>query len=140
VLFPGDEARRAYVYLDDDGKPSMVSVLDAPSHWQRADGIRTGLTLAELVLRNGAPVTFMGFDWDYGGGITNWNGGRLQRDPPAGAVQLCPPVIEDNASLDDYPAGESEFDSTNAWVIAHPPTVCEFSVNLAPSPASEPAP
>lgn len=85
------------------------------------------------------PIGFLGFDWDYGGAITNWNNGRLHRDPPLGAVQLCPPETDATAES-GYPSGDAEFDSGNAWVVAHPPTVCEFSVDLAPPPASEPAP
>lgn len=49
VLFPEDATRRLHVYLDDAGKPSMARVLDRESTWQRRDGIRMGLTLAELV-------------------------------------------------------------------------------------------
>ena len=131
VLFPDDPARRGHVYLDDDGRPTMVRVLDASSRWQRADGIRMGLTLAELAQRNGAPVGFMGFDWDYGGGITDWNGGTFARDPPLGMVTLCPPTVDDPGA--DYPAGDAQFDSNHAWVVAHPPVVCGFSVSL-PAP------
>jgi hypothetical protein len=131
ILYPDDPTRRVYVYLDEaDGQPSTLRVMDPESRWQRADGIRMGVTLAELVQRNGASVTFMGFDWDYGGGITDWNDGAFDRDPPMGHVTLCPPSVE-NAG-DDYPAGDAEFTSDNAWVVAHPPTVCEFSVNLSP--------
>jgi hypothetical protein len=132
ILFPDDATRRLYVYLDDAGAhPVAGRVLDPESHWQRADGVRTGLTLAELAKRNGAPVKFMGFDWDYGGNVIGWNGGRLERDPPLGAVTLCPPDTE-AASAPDYPSGDAEFDSANAWVVAHPPTVCAFSVNFQP--------
>ena len=133
LLYPDDASRRIHVYLDDAGKPSTARLLDTESTWQREDGIRMGMTLAELVEKNGAPIGFLGFDWDYGGGITNWNGGRLQRDPPLGPVQLCPPETDATAEP-GYPAGDAEFDSGNAWVVAHPPTVCEFSVNLTPWP------
>jgi hypothetical protein len=133
VLFPEDATRRLHVYLDGAGAPEMARVLDRESGWQRTDGIRMGLTLTELARRNGAPVGFMGFDWDYGGAITNWNRGRLQRDPPLGSAQLCPPETEASAEP-GYPAGDTEFDSNHPWVLAHPPLVCEFSVNLAPEP------
>jgi hypothetical protein len=139
LLFPDDATRRVYVYLDDDGRPALARVLDRESTWRRIDGVHTGLTLAELAQRNGAPVGFMGFDWDYGGVVTDWHGGRLQRDPPLGGMQLCPPETEATAEP-GYPAGDGEFDSTNPWVVAHPPVVCAFDLNLAPPPASETAP
>jgi hypothetical protein len=134
ILFPDDPARRVHVYLDDAGKrPSLLRVLDRESRWQRSDGIRMGRTLAELAARNGAPVGFTGFDWDYGGGCCDWHGGRLERDPPTGGMTLCPP--ETAATADpDYPMGDAQFDSTHPWVVAHPPAVCEFGVVLDPPP------
>lgn len=131
VLFPGDPTRRVYLYVDEaSGGPGAARVLDRESAWERADGIRMGLTLAELAARNGAPVGFVGFDWDYGGGVTGFNGGKLQDHAGSGAIVLCPPEGE-FADMEGYPSGDSEFDSTNAWVVAHPPVVCEFSVDLA---------
>lgn len=32
------------------------------------------MTLAELVKRNGAPISFYGLDWDYGGSVQDWHG------------------------------------------------------------------
>jgi hypothetical protein len=133
-LYPDDPARRVYVYLDDaTHRPVLLRVLDTESKWQRGDGIRMGRTLAELAERNGAPVGFTGFDWDYGGSCCDWHGGKLERDPPTGGMTLCPPEVD--AAVDpDYPMGDAQFDSTNTWVVAHPPTVCEFSLALEPSP------
>jgi hypothetical protein len=133
-VYPDDPKRRLYVYLDDaTHRPVLLRVLDVESTWQRGDGIRMGRTLAELAERNGKPVGFTGFDWDYGGGCCDWHGGRLERDPPTGGMTLCPP--ETDAAVDpDYPMGDAQFDSTNAWVVAHPPSVCEFSLALEPRP------
>jgi hypothetical protein len=134
LAYPDDPKRRLYVYLDDaTARPVMLRVLDVESTWQRGDGIRMGRTLAELAERNGKPVGFTGFDWDYGGGCCDWHGGRLERDPPTGGMTLCPPPV-DAATDPDYPMGDAQFDSTNAWVVAHPPSVCEFSLAFEPSP------
>ena len=145
ILFPDDPARRLYVYLDEAGaRPESVRVLDPESRWQRADGLRMGLPLDELVRRNGAPVRFLGFDWDYGGSVIGWSGGTFEHDPPAGHVTLCPaPGVEnvpDDGLPADYPLGDAEFDSNNAWVVAHPPTVCEFGADLAPAAAGPATP
>ena len=133
-LYPHDPARRIHVYLDDaTGRPPMLRLLDRESRWQRADGIRMGRTLAELAARNGAPVGFTGFDWDYGGSCCDWNGGTLERDPPTGGMTLCPPQV-DAVADPDYPMGDAQFDSNHPWVVAHPPMVCEFSLVLEPHP------
>ena len=64
-------------------------------------------------IRFGKPIRFSGLDWDYGGVITDWNGGRL-------AAKDGDPVIrharlDRNAQAstveDAYPSGDSEFSS-----------------------------
>jgi hypothetical protein len=46
--------------------------------WHTAAGVRIGNTLPELERLAGAPVTFSGFGWDFGGGAS-WEeeGGRM---------------------------------------------------------------
>jgi hypothetical protein len=133
VLFPGDPTRKLGVYLDESGEhPDTLVAWDKSTHWTRADGVRVGMTIAELQALNGRAFGFLGFDWDYGGMVSDWRGGRL--DPgatPHGSVTLCPP---DNPP-GDYPVGDSEFESDDARLRDAMPTVCEFSV-LLPKPAA----
>jgi hypothetical protein len=133
VLFPGDPTRKLEVYLDESGEhPDTLVAWDKSTHWTRADDVRVGMTTAELQALNGKAFGFLGFDWDYGGTVSDWRGGRL--DPgatPHGSVTLCPP---DN-SPEDYPVGDSEFESDDARLRDAMPTVCEFSV-LLPKPAA----
>ena len=138
-LFPGDSTRRMVIQFDDTGRPVEALVFHPDARWQRADGVRVGLKLTELAERNEAPISFMGFSFDNFSSVTGWNGGRLQHDPPLGEVRLCAP---DSAQSTDpgYPGDEVEYGSTLPWVAEHPPTVCGFTVNLSPLPASEPAP
>jgi hypothetical protein len=70
VIFPGGE-----VNLRD-----LQITIDAPdtTWYGRGTGIRIGTTLEELNALNGNPFELMGFDWDYGGVITDWRGGSLQ--------------------------------------------------------------
>jgi hypothetical protein len=133
ILFPDDPARMAYVYLDDAGKAASARVIDdtGRSRWRREDGIRAGATLEELVARNGQPIRFMGFDWDYGGGVIGWNGGTLERDPPLGGVTLCASCLVE--ADDCYPLGDGEFDSATAKLDNARVAVCDFDVNLAPA-------
>lgn len=114
ILFPDDPSRRAYLYFEDAAQRrglSLVRVLDQPSRWHFQDGIAVGMPLAELVARNGRPVRFFGLDWDYGGGVIGWNGGRLEPAPDAPqrrSIGLSTrPDIGDAA----YPMGDGEFSS-----------------------------
>lgn len=117
LLFPDDPARRLRVMLDGEDADARVKLLeleDAGTRWQLEHGLRPGLTLAQLVAANTAPLSFYGFAWDYGGSVHDWHGGRLAN--PVGAasyhhVELAP---VDPAALDGLPQGDSSFRSDDA--------------------------
>jgi hypothetical protein len=115
VLFPDDPARRAYLhFLDAENLQglAMVRVVDSQSTWTLGNDIRMGTTLADLVARNGAPIEFSGFGWDYGGAIGGFRGGKLEpRDGawPRPAFRLSPrDGMDPNAKL---PLGDGTFSS-----------------------------
>lgn len=134
VLYPRDASRRVEIYPDDRGvHPASLSVGDAAT-WARADGVRIGLTTAELARLNGGAFVFSGFGWDYGGAVTDWKGGRLAHGGRfVGPVQLCPP--ED--APPGYPEGDGEFESTSPILASHPARVCRFGVDVATPQAVE---
>ena len=81
VLFPNDPMRRAMLYFADEDNLKqlmMVRIVDDESTWTIGDGLRMGTTLAELVAKNGAPIEFSGFGWDYGGAVASFRGGALE--------------------------------------------------------------
>ncbi|MGH8060467.1 MAG: hypothetical protein ACREO7_00420 [Pseudoxanthomonas sp.] len=115
LLFPDDPSRRATVYFQDPQNLlglAMVSIDEDRSEWKLASGVGIGMSLAGLRRINGKPFTFSGFDWDYGGTIIDWHGGKLA---PAGneavfaRIQLRMPQgdVGDKA----YPQGDSRFSS-----------------------------
>lgn len=78
VLFPGD-SDELFIELGDDKQPARARFSDPRSGWHdAATGLTIGTTLAELHEMNGRPFTFTGFGWDYGGTVSNWNGGHLE--------------------------------------------------------------
>ncbi|MEP6632720.1 MAG: hypothetical protein ABJA62_00775 [Luteimonas sp.] len=115
-LFAKDSTRHAYVYFQDERSLhglSMVSVDGAGSRWTLDNGVRIGMTMAELVKRNAAPIVFTGFDWDYGGYVSDWSNGKLapeDSDPIARGVRLQV-RLDSNGSTDGAPSGDSEFRS-----------------------------
>lgn len=133
-LYPDDAERSIEVWLNEAGRPQALFVRGAKSIWVRADGMRLGMTSTELQAKNGRPFKFFGFEWDYGGAISDWGGGALAVDGTTrGPVVLCPPEPYPK----DYPVGDSEFPSDDPRVLASPAVVCEFGVNLdfaAPAP------
>lgn len=128
ILYPDDPAKRVYVYLDDKGQPEVLRILDQESTWKRSDGIQMGLGLDELAKRNGKPIEFSGFGWDYGGNISSWNDGAMEKQLADGGFGLCPPEFPNDESPPGYPIGEATFSSALPVVIANPPVVCTFAV------------
>lgn len=126
-LYPNDEARTVEVWLNESGRPQALYVRGSKSVWTRVDGVRLGLNSRELQAMNGRPFKFFGFEWDYGGSISDWGGGKLAVEGGTrGPVVLCAP----DPYPTDYPAGDSEFPSDDARMVANPAIVCEFGVNL----------
>ncbi|HYM86149.1 MAG TPA: hypothetical protein VET30_05375, partial [Pseudoxanthomonas sp.] len=115
VLFPDDPTRRATLYFQDQENLrslSMVSVDEAASQWKLASGIGIGTSLAELQQHNGKPFTFSGFDWDYGGTITDWHGGKLQpANDNAVSERMQLRMPEGGSGNKPYPMGDSGFAS-----------------------------
>jgi len=59
---------------------AFVRTTTAGGHWRTARGVRMGTTLPELVQLAGKVLTFSGFGWDYGGGLS-WS-------EPTGSIAL----------------------------------------------------
>ena len=80
VLFADDPTRRFELDLLNDGGVDRIAgirIVDMGTRWHDANGLHTGMTLDELVAKNGKPIRFSGLDWDYGGTVQDWNGGTL---------------------------------------------------------------
>jgi hypothetical protein len=117
VLFADDPARRAEIFPQDDANLrgiATIRVSGTQSRWQLDNGVHLGMTLAELVAANGKPVSFSGLDWDYGGGISDWHGGRLA-PTDSGTVFVAVGLTHgDLGESDSIPLGDSEFRSDDA--------------------------
>ncbi len=116
TLFPTDPGRRAYVYYQDQDKLrqlSMVSISDDASLWHTAQGVRIGMPLSGLVAINAGPFELLGFDWDYGGQVTDWLGGKLASaaDAPRLHVQLRHGALPKNVAYSSLPIGDRTFRS-----------------------------
>lgn len=137
VIYRDDPTRRAYVYFVDgkpEGKLSAIYVRDPESRWRGPLDLRIGMSSVDLEQLNGRPFRFLGFDWDYGGYVSNWSEGVLATAliaPGHLAVRLGPPPLaEGEERALDYPSGDGEFPSDLPSVRAQPPVVDEFGVGF----------
>lgn len=70
------------VYWQDKkfhNKISRVECTKANSPYHTSDDLKIGSSLNDVVKANKAFITFYGFGWDYGGAITNYNKGNLEK-------------------------------------------------------------
>ncbi len=117
VVFPGDSRKRLELVLDADNPDAPIRELrvrSPDSLWHADSGLRAGMTLAELVALNGAPVSFYGLEWDYGGTVQDWHGGRLANavgNPLFNRVTLAARKDAGDAAL---PMGDTTFRSDDA--------------------------
>ncbi len=104
--------------------------------WHTPDGVTFGTNLKVLEKLNGRKFKLNGFDWGYGGLITSWEGGRLEKlsnicggltirlDPPPGAPS------EERTRLLEQVEGDEEFWSSDAAMQALNPVVDFMSVSF----------
>ena len=130
IIFPNDPEKKLMIYTDESNThPGSLLVDEATSKWHLANSIKMGSDSTALHALNQKAFTFYGFYWDYGGVITDWNGGAMGKKTADGLhinIHLCPP---ENPKLpDNYLSGDGTFNSDNPWAIKFPPVVCKLGV------------
>ena len=122
VAFPDDPAKRLELLLDADNKDAPIQelrVTGTESKWHDATGLRPGMTLAELVKLNGAPVSFYGLAWDYGGTVQDWHGGKLANAVGKPLFRRVTLTARTGADGNALPQGDATFRSDDPkWVNA----------------------
>lgn len=82
-------------------------------NWKTKEGITIGTTLKTLESLNVEPFILLGLGWDYGGTITNWNNGKLQKNILLQHFYIQLSNTELNSSIKKV-LGDIEFKSSNA--------------------------
>lgn len=122
VVFPKDPRKRLELVQDADNPDAPITELrvsDPASQWHDANGLHPGMTLAELVALNGAPVSFYGLGWDYGGAVQDWHGGKLANAVDAATFHRVALVTRKDAGDASVPEGDGSFRSDDS----HYPTM-----------------
>ena len=132
VLFPKARDRRIEVAFSDDKamRASGLTLRDAgkPSLWN-INGVTVGSSLAEVQKANGKPFLVSGFEWDYGGFVTDWKGGALGRPLEGGCTMTI--RFGKKASAPKSLSGDGvKAASDNATLVKWAPVVTEIGVNF----------
>jgi hypothetical protein len=132
VLYPSDpKARLEIIWSDEKSRRGPTIRAKDQSAWATANGIRIGTALADVEKMNGKPFKLSGFDWDYGGKVTDWQGGALGKPQPGGCVigvEFVHPEDSPEANLTKV-TGEGEFRSDNADMRAVEPYVAAVTIS-----------
>ena len=132
VLFPKARDRRIEVSFTDDkaGRASGLALRDAgkTSLWNVA-GITIGSSLADVQKANGKPFLVSGFEWDYGGFVTDWKGGTLSR-PLQGGCRITIRFGGKTGAPRSLSGDGVKAASDNAALVKWAPVVTEIGVNF----------
>lgn len=98
AIYPNDPARRIEVsFRNEEERTGLMSVTlrEDASRWIGPGGLKMGDSLEAVEAANGKPFNVSGFAWDYGGFVTEWNGGKLDlADGCIISVRLAPEAVD----------------------------------------------
>lgn len=126
ILYPGtpNEIEIIWETAASEGKPAFIRIGKDSTQWRTPDGITVGTSLEKLEEINGKPFKFYGFDWDYGGLVTNWNEGKLTSNL---VIALVPQNFE---ALGNEMLGEVRLSSDDPKVRALQPKIGSIVVTF----------
>jgi hypothetical protein len=144
VIFGDDpDASLSILWMDESPDARVRSIVFCQGtepaeacRWHTEDGISFGAGLKTLERINGRKFRLHGFDWGYGGLISSWDGGRLERlSAECGRVTLrmdpAPgPATDERSALIAQVEGEGEFWSSDAPMQALNPRVDHISMSF----------
>jgi len=133
VLFPKARDRRIEVSFTDDKakRASGLALRDAgkSSLWN-VNGVTIGSSLADVQKANGKPFLVSGFEWDYGGFVTDWKVGALGR-PLQGGCRVTIRFGKNGGAPRSLSGDGVKAASDNAALVKWAPVVTEIGVNFA---------
>lgn len=114
AIYPHDRSRRIEVtFLNEEERTVLTSVTirGEASEWTGPGGINLGDGIATVERLNKKSFKLAGFGWDYGGYVTDWQGGALNDIAPGCRTTVrfnIPPDVQ----MADAILGDSLHDST----------------------------
>lgn len=124
VLYPRDKVRRIEV-LFRDGRSKKVERIRWEGRGWSVAGLKVGDTATRIAALNGRPFEFFGFDWDYGGYVTRFKGGRLEQMLGGCSLGLR---LNPGSGNGDALMGEGPFQSSDPAARRHPPVIEQISL------------
>jgi hypothetical protein len=132
IVYPNDpKARLEIIWSEEQARSVPIVRVKDQSAWALANGLRVGMTLADVEKMNRKPFKLSGFGWDYGGWALDWDNGALGRPQPGGCLIGAGFTYSEGApepSLNKV-SGENEFASNNPDMRAVKPVVSVVTIS-----------
>jgi hypothetical protein len=129
AIYPNDPAKRIEVYFkDEEARTGLVwaNVKSDKSVWSGPGGVKIGDPIESVEEANGGVFQISGFDWDYGGFVNDWKGGKLMETAPGCRTVLRFRRAADNRDMSII--GEGGRASDLPALRAAKPTIDEFGI------------
>jgi hypothetical protein len=127
LVFADDPTRRLEITWNEDHTAvSSAMVSNAGTQWRGAAGYTIGTSIGDIERLNVMPFKLWGFDWDYGGWVSDWSVGALSQNPICTTRVRFTPRDEANTEA----MGDSEFSSNDPAIRAADPIVSEFGLAI----------
>ena len=130
ILFAKDPKRRLEIWWSNPSRSDTYLILiNGQSTWSAPDGVKLGLTLADVQKLNKKPFKIKGFNKDNVATVDDWDGGALATIP-GGCKFGISLQADSKASADDISAlpADKEFSSDDATMRAVKPKVSEILI------------
>jgi hypothetical protein len=131
ILFPSDPKRRLEVWWSNQAARSgtYLIVINGKSTWTAPDGLRLGLTVAQLEKLNKKAFKLKGFDKDGVASVSDWDDGELA-NLPGGCKSGLSLRADPKAPADAVSAlsADKEYNSQDPEILAVKPTVSEVLI------------
>jgi hypothetical protein len=131
IIYPKEPKHRLEIWWSnvDKRKDTYLIAINGASTWTGPQGLRLGLSLADLEKLNRKPFKLKGFDKDKVAAVTDWDGGTLAA-LPGGCKAGVFLRAEAKAAIEVIAAlpGDHEFSSTDPALRATRPAVTEILI------------
>ena len=130
VLYPRDPQRRVEIAFSDDARPhvSSIRIRGNSSTWSFGS-MALGDGIPQITSSNGRAFTFSGFEWDYGGYVTDLKGGALSHLPGGCTLGIRFSLPATVTSTPEALMGDVQVQSTNPALRRLRSVVTELSLN-----------
>ncbi|MBP6590284.1 MAG: hypothetical protein KAX45_02835 [Chitinophagaceae bacterium] len=124
-VFPG-QPDEFTIYWNDTAYHRIITAIECygdQARWHSADSIKIGSGLKDLLRVNGKKISFYGFGWDYGGTISSYNEGKLDKSNIHYRLELFEENMQDQSLYgdtgleSDLPAVQKVLDKIKVWWI-----------------------